>query len=62
MSAPAPPRRWRSAYGINVDEPTPLREASRRLDMKQNEVRELEQRALDHLARAREVEALQDAA
>jgi RNA polymerase primary sigma factor len=49
-------------YGINGDEPTPLREASRRLDMKQNEVRELEQRALDHLARAREVEALQDAA
>jgi RNA polymerase primary sigma factor len=49
-------------YGINGDEPTPLREASRRLEMKQNEVRELEQRALDHLARAREVEALQDAA
>jgi RNA polymerase primary sigma factor len=49
-------------YGINGDEPTPLREASRRLEMKQNEVRELEQRALDHLAMAREVEALQDAA
>ncbi|MGH2984075.1 MAG: sigma-70 family RNA polymerase sigma factor [Solirubrobacterales bacterium] len=49
-------------YGINGDEPTPLREASRRLEMKQNEVRELEGRALDRLATLREVEALQDAA
>src|SRR6185295_7466008 len=42
-------------YGINGDEPTNLREASRRLELKQSEVSELEQRALDHLARAREV-------
>jgi RNA polymerase primary sigma factor len=49
-------------YGINGDEPTPLREASRRLEMKQNEVSELERRALDRLAQQREVEALSDAA
>ncbi len=49
-------------YGINGDEPTPLRETSRRLEMKQSEVSQLEQRALDHLATAREVEALKDAA
>ena len=49
-------------YGINGDEPTPIREASRRLEMKQNEVRELERRALERLAQQREIEALQDAA
>ena len=49
-------------YGINGDEPTPLRETSRRLEMKQSEVSRLEQRALDHLAQAREVEALREAA
>ncbi len=49
-------------YGINGDEPTPIREASRRLEMKQKEVRELESRALERLARLREIEALQDAA
>ena len=49
-------------YGINGDEPTPLRETSRRLEMKQNEVSELERRALDRLAQQREVEALGDVA
>jgi RNA polymerase primary sigma factor len=49
-------------YGINGDEPTPIREASRRLEMKQNELRELESRALEHLARLREIEGLKDAA
>ena len=49
-------------YGINGDEPTPLREASRRLNMKQNEVRELEGRGLKLLGQLREVEALKDAA
>jgi len=49
-------------YGINGDEPTPLREASRRLEMKQNEVSELERRALDRLSQQREVEALSDVA
>ena len=34
-------------YGINGDEPTPLREASRRLEMKQTEVKELEERGLE---------------
>ena len=34
-------------YGINGDEPTPLREASRRLELKQSEVKELEERGLE---------------
>jgi RNA polymerase primary sigma factor len=49
-------------YGINGDEPTPLRETGRRLDMKLGEVKELESRGLELLAREREVEALKDAA
>jgi RNA polymerase primary sigma factor len=49
-------------YGINGDEPTPLREASRRLELKPSEVKELEGRALERLGRVREVEALRDAA
>jgi RNA polymerase primary sigma factor len=49
-------------YGINGDDPTPLREASRRLELKPSEVKELEGRALERLGRVREVEALRDAA
>jgi RNA polymerase primary sigma factor len=49
-------------YGINGDEPTPLREASRRLELKPSEVKELEERGLSRLAEAREVEAMQEAA
>ena len=49
-------------YGINGDEPTPLREASRRLEKKPTEVKEIEERGLSRLAQAREVEALKDAA
>jgi RNA polymerase primary sigma factor len=49
-------------YGINGDEPTPLRETSRRLELKPNQVKELEERGLSRLAQAREVEALRDAA
>jgi RNA polymerase primary sigma factor len=49
-------------YGINGDEPTPLRETGRRLDLKLGEVKELESRGLELLAREREVEALKDAA
>jgi RNA polymerase primary sigma factor len=49
-------------YGINGDEPTPLREASRRLELKPSEVKQLEERGLNRLAQAREVEALRDAA
>ena len=49
-------------YGINGDEPTPLREASRRLELKPSEVKKLEEKGLSRLAQAREVEALKDAA
>src|SRR5262245_33482434 len=49
-------------YGINGDDPTPIREASRKLEMKQGELRELEARALERLARVRGVEGLEDAA
>ena len=49
-------------YGINGDEPTPLREASRRLELKPSEVKQLEEKGLSRLAQAREVEALKDAA
>ncbi|HMA27267.1 MAG: RNA polymerase sigma factor RpoD/SigA [Solirubrobacterales bacterium] len=49
-------------YGINGDEPTPLRETSRRLELKPSEVKELEGRALKRLGQVREVEALRDAA
>jgi RNA polymerase primary sigma factor len=49
-------------YGINGDEPTPLREASRRLELKPSEVKKLEERGLSRLAEVREVEALKDAA
>jgi RNA polymerase primary sigma factor len=49
-------------YGINGDEPTPLREASRRLELKPSQVKELEERGLKRLGQVREVEALRDAA
>jgi RNA polymerase primary sigma factor len=49
-------------YGINGDEPTPLREASRRLELKPSEVKDIEGRALKRLGQVREVEALEDAA
>jgi RNA polymerase primary sigma factor len=49
-------------YGINGDEPTNLREASRRLELKPSEVRKLEERGLSRLAQAREVEAMREAA
>jgi RNA polymerase primary sigma factor len=52
----------RLRYGINGDEPTPLREASRRLELKPSEVKELEERGLSRLAQAREVEAMREAA
>jgi RNA polymerase primary sigma factor len=63
MELPEPEREViQLRYGIDGDDPTPLREASRRLEKKQSEVKELEGRALDRLARLREVEALKDAA
>jgi RNA polymerase primary sigma factor len=49
-------------YGINGDEPTPLREASRRLGMSPEGVRKVEKQALERLAHARELEALREAA
>jgi RNA polymerase primary sigma factor len=52
----------RLRYGINGDEPTPLREAGRRLGMSPEGVRRLETQALKHLAAEREVEALHEAA
>ncbi len=52
----------RLRYGINGDDPTPLRETSRRLDLRLPEVKELEARALERLAQLREIEALRGAA
>ncbi|MBX5468807.1 MAG: sigma-70 family RNA polymerase sigma factor [Thermoleophilaceae bacterium] len=49
-------------YGINGDDPTPLRETGRRLGLSPERVRQLEARALERLARTREVEALREAA
>ena len=49
-------------YGINGDDPTPLREAGRRLGMSAEAVRKVERRALAELAESRELEALRPAA
>jgi RNA polymerase primary sigma factor len=49
-------------YGIDGDDPTPLREAGRRLGMSSETVRELERRALRELAESRELDALRPAA
>ncbi len=49
-------------YGVNGDDPTPLREAGRRLGLSPERVRQIEKEALEHLAMRREVEALREAA
>ncbi|MEA2397807.1 MAG: polymerase primary sigma factor [Thermoleophilaceae bacterium] len=49
-------------YGINGDQPTPLRETGRRLGLSAEGVRKIESKALERLARARELEALGEAA
>jgi RNA polymerase primary sigma factor len=49
-------------YGINGDEPTPLRETGRRLGISPERVRQIESRALEHLARTRELEGMSEAA
>jgi RNA polymerase primary sigma factor len=49
-------------YGIDGDEPTPLREAGRRLGMSSDAVRKLERKALAELAESDELEALRRAA
>ena len=49
-------------FGIDTDEPTPLRETGRRLGLSSEGVRKLESQALRRLAGEREIEALRDAA
>ena len=49
-------------YGIDGDNPTPLREAGQMLGMSAEGVRKLEKRALERLAQEREIEGLRDAA
>jgi RNA polymerase primary sigma factor len=49
-------------YGIDGDEPTPLREAGRRLGLSSDAVRKLERKALAELAESDELEALRQAA
>ncbi len=49
-------------YGIDGDEPTPLREAGRRLGISSDAVRKLERKALAELAESGELEALRPAA
>jgi RNA polymerase primary sigma factor len=52
----------RLRYGINGDEPTPLREAGRRLGLSPERVRRIEHKALERLAGTREVAGLAEAA
>jgi RNA polymerase primary sigma factor len=49
-------------YGINGDDPKPLRETGRRLGLSAERVRQLESRALERLATRRELDALREAA
>src|SRR5436190_18892770 len=49
-------------YGINGDQPTPLRETGRRLGLSAEGVRKIESKALERLARTRELEGLGEAA
>lgn len=48
-------------YGLGLEEPLPLTETGRRLDLSAKRVREIERRALERLGRSREVEALRAA-
>ena len=49
-------------FGINGDEPTPLREAGKRLGLSPERVRRIEHKALERLAGTREVAGLAEAA
>jgi RNA polymerase primary sigma factor len=49
-------------YGIDGEEPTPVREACRRFGMSSEAVRQLERRALAELAESDELETLRSAA
>ena len=52
----------RLRYGIDGDEPKPLRETGRILSLSAERVRQLESRALKHLSERREIDALRDVA
>jgi len=52
----------RLRYGINGDDPQPLRETGRRMGLSAERVRQLERRALKRLAERRELDALREAA
>jgi RNA polymerase primary sigma factor len=52
----------RLRYGINGDDPQPLRETGRRLGLSAERVRQLESKALKRLATTRELEALTEVA
>ena len=52
----------RLRYGINGDEPTPLREAGKKLGLSPERVRRIEHKALERLACTREVAGLDEAA
>jgi RNA polymerase primary sigma factor len=52
----------RLRYGIDLEQPTPLRETGRQLGMSSDAVRKLERKALAELAASRELDALRPAA
>ena len=52
----------RLRYGIDGDDPKPLRETGRHLGLSAERVRQLESRALKHLSERREIDALRDVA